>query len=323
MKPASVAAIVVSFNRRALLQECMEALLTQTWPVDAIYVVDNGSNDGSREYLAAVEAKHDQVVVVLTKSNIGGAGGFATGLRAAVSKGFDWYWLMDDDAEPMADALEQLMVSEDAARADVVALCGSVRGIDRRTQLWHQGTFDERMRLIAPTMEHHAAVSFKTDYMSFVGACIRHDAVRQVGFPSQEYFLWNDDVEYTARLSHIGELRCVTASRMIHKDGENRDLTESRHSLREWFNSRRMPAATQWKYACGLRNYVHMVLRHRGPAPFWAASIFARRLARVLVFGDRRLSVILLYARYFEQAVGRRQFDTVRPTDWKKTLGES
>jgi GT2 family glycosyltransferase len=323
MKPASVAAIVVSFNRRALLQECIEALLAQTWPLNAIYVVDNGSNDGSREYLAAVEAKHEEVVVFLTESNIGGAGGFATGLRAAAAKGFDWYWLMDDDAEPMPDALEKLMVSDDAARAGVVALCGSVRGIDRRTQLWHQGTFDGRMRLIAPTKEHHAAASFKTDYMSFVGACIRDDAVRQVGFPSQEYFLWNDDVEYTARLSRIGELRCVTASHMTHKDGENRDLTESRRSLRAWFKSRRMPAATQWKYACGLRNYVHMVFRHRGPAPIWAASLFARRLARVLVFGDRRLSVILLYVRYFEQAVGRRQFDTVRPTDWKKTLGES
>ena len=323
MNPVSVAAIVVSYNRRALLQECVEAVLAQTWLVDAIYVVDNGSNDGSREYLAAVEAKHDEVFVVLTKSNIGGAGGFATGISTAFSKRFDWYWLMDDDAEPMADALEKLMVSKDAARADVVALCGSVRGIDRRVQFWHQGTFDERMRLIAPTPEHHAAASFKTDYMSFVGACIRHDAIRRVGFPAQEYFVWNDDVEYTARLSRIGELRCVTASHMTHKDGENRDLTEHRHSLREWFKSRRMPAATQWKYACGLRNYVHMVFRHRGPAPFWAASIFARRLARILLFGDRRFSVIMLYVRYFEQAVGRRQFDTVRPTDWKRTLGES
>jgi rhamnopyranosyl-N-acetylglucosaminyl-diphospho-decaprenol beta-1,3/1,4-galactofuranosyltransferase len=320
MNTVRVAAIVVSYNRRTLLQECVEALLAQTRPVDAIYVVDNGSNDGSREYLAAVEAKHDRVVVVLSESNTGGAGGFATGIRTAFSKGYDWYWLMDDDAEPMPDALEQLMVSQEAARSDVVALCGAVFGIDRRVQFWHQGTFDERMRLIAPKPEYHAADSFKTDYMSFVGACIRHDAIRRVGFPAHEYFVWNDDVEYTARLSGIGELRCVTASHMTHKDGENRDLAQRPRSLRAWYETRRMPAATQWKYACGLRNYVDMVFRHRGPAPFWAASIFARRLVRILVFGDRRLSVIMLYVRYFEQAVGRTQFDTVRPTDWKKSL---
>ncbi|MGA7776401.1 MAG: glycosyltransferase family 2 protein [Paraburkholderia sp.] len=318
-----VAAIVVSYNRRALLQECVEALLAQTRPVDTIYVVDNGSNDGSREYLASVAAQHAKVSVVLSESNIGGAGGFAKGITTAFAKGFDWYWLMDDDAEPMPDALEKLMVSEDAARADVVALCGSVWGIDRRVQFWHQGAFDERMRLIAPTPEYHKAASFKTDYMSFVGACIRHEAIQRVGFPAHEYFVWNDDVEYTARLSRIGELRCVTSSHMTHKDGENRDATDRPRSLHDWFESRRMPAATQWKHACGLRNYVDMVFRHRGRAPLWAASLFAKRLARVLLFGDRRFSVIMLYVRYFQQAVGQRKFDTVRPTDWKRTLAKS
>jgi rhamnopyranosyl-N-acetylglucosaminyl-diphospho-decaprenol beta-1,3/1,4-galactofuranosyltransferase len=318
-----VAAIVVSYNRRALLQECVEALLAQTWPPQAIYVVDNGSNDGSREYLASVAARHEKVRVVLSESNIGGAGGFASGIRTAFAKGYDWYWLMDDDAEPMHDALEKLMVSEDAARTDVVALSGSVWGIDRRVQFWHQGTFDEKMRLNAPAPEYHKAASFKTDYMSFVGACIRHDAIQRVGFPAHEYFVWNDDVEYTARLSRVGELRCVTSSHMTHKDGENRDATDRPRSLHDWFESRRMPAATQWKHACGLRNYVDMVFRHRGRAPFWAASLFAKRLARVLLFGDRRLSVIMLYVRYFQQALGLKEFDTVRPTDWKRTLAKS
>jgi rhamnopyranosyl-N-acetylglucosaminyl-diphospho-decaprenol beta-1,3/1,4-galactofuranosyltransferase len=318
-----VAAIVVSYNRRALLQECVEALLAQTWPAQAIYVVDNGSNDGSREYLGSVAARHEKVRVVLSESNIGGAGGFASGIRTAFAKGYDWYWLMDDDAEPMPDALEKLMVSEDAARTDVVALSGSVWGIDRRVQFWHQGTFDEKMRLNAPTPEYHKAASFKTDYMSFVGACIRHDAIQRVGFPAHEYFVWNDDVEYTARLSRVGELRCVTSSHMTHKDGENRDATDRPRSVHDWFESRRMPAATQWKHACGLRNYVDMVFRHRGRAPFWAASLFAKRLARVLLFGDRRLSVIMLYVRYFQQALGLKEFDTVRPTDWKRTLAKS
>jgi rhamnopyranosyl-N-acetylglucosaminyl-diphospho-decaprenol beta-1,3/1,4-galactofuranosyltransferase len=322
MVQATVAAIVVSFNRRALLQECVEGLMKQTKPLDAIYVIDNGSNDGSREYLASVEAEHGNVTVVLSGANLGGAGGFAAGLSAAFSKGFDWYWVMDDDAEPMCDALEKLMSSEDAARKEVVAMSGAVHGIDSKPQFWHQGTFGERMRLSAATSEDHAAPSFRTDYMSFVGACIRHDAIRHVGFPAKEYFVWNDDVEYTARLSRIGELRCVTASRMIHKDGETRDLPTRRRSLREWCESRKMPAAAQWKHACGLRNYVDMVFRHRGRAPLWAASVFARRLARILVFGERSPTVIGLYLRYFQQAVGRRSFDTVLPSDWKKKLAK-
>lgn len=320
MDEAKIAAIVVSFNRRILLQECVEGLLHQTRPVDAIYIIDNGSNDGSREYLASIEAEYDHVTAVFSATNLGGAGGFSTGLSTAFEKGFDWYWLMDDDAEPTRDALENLMSSEDAARKDVLAMCGAVCGIDTRTQFWHQGTFDERMYPIAATSEDHATSSFRIDYMSFVGACIRHNAIRQVGFPLKEYFVWNDDVEYTARLSRIGEVRCVTASRMLHKDSETRDLPPGSLSFREWYESRKMPAAAQWRHACGMRNFVDMVFRHRGRAPLWAASLFARRLARILIFGERSPMVIGLYLRYFRQATGRARFETVLPSDWKNQI---
>jgi rhamnopyranosyl-N-acetylglucosaminyl-diphospho-decaprenol beta-1,3/1,4-galactofuranosyltransferase len=318
-----VAAIVVSFNRRVLLQECIEGLLNQTRPLDAIYVIDNGSNDGSREYLNSVETKHDNVIVVLSNTNLGGAGGFSLALQKAYEDGFDWYWLMDDDAEPMADALENLMLSDDAARQDVVAMCGAVWGIDSRLQFWHQGTFDKRMNPVVATPANHAAPSFEIGYMSFVGACIRHKAVQKVGFPLKEYFVWNDDVEYTARLSRIGEVRCVTAARMLHKDRETRDVAPGSLSLREWYETRKMPAAAQWKHACGARNFVDMVFRHRGRAPLWAASLFARRIGRVLIFGERNPLVIGLYIRYFQQAIGLRPFETVLPSDWKAQLGKA
>ncbi|SAL09483.1 Galactofuranosyl transferase GlfT1 [Caballeronia arvi] len=318
-----VAAIVVSFNRRVLLQECVEGLLNQTRPVDEIFVIDNGSNDGSREYLASIEAKYDNITAVFSAQNLGGAGGFSTGLITAFEKGFDWYWLMDDDAEPMSDALEKLMSSEHATREDVVAMCGAVCSIDGQTQFWHQGTYDERMYLVAPTSENHATQSFRIDFMSFVGACIRHEAVRRVGFPLKEYFVWHDDVEYTTRLSRIGEVRCVTASRMVHKDSETRDLPRHSLSFRDWYDSRKMPAAAQWKHACGLRNYVDMIFRHRGRAPLWAASMFGRRLVRIIIFGDRNPKVFRLYLRYFQQALGFARFETVLPSDWKNQLNDT
>jgi rhamnopyranosyl-N-acetylglucosaminyl-diphospho-decaprenol beta-1,3/1,4-galactofuranosyltransferase len=322
MEEARIAAIVVSFNRRALLEECLEALLNQTRPVDAIFVVDNGSADGSREYLASMQTQHDKLTVIFSEKNLGGAGGFSTGLIAAYEKGYDWYWLMDDDAEPMRDAAEKLLSSEDAARKEVVGICGAVWGADKQLQRWNQGTLDGRMNLSAPTDENFASRSFKTDYMSFVGACVRHEAVQQIGFPLKEYFVWTDDVEYTARLTRIGEMRCIPAARMLHKDTAVRDLPRSVMSFRKWYQSRKMPANAQWKYACGMRNYVDMVFRHRRRDHLWAATIFAKRLARILIFGERNSVVLRLYLRYYQQAIGRKSFDTVLPADWKVMLSE-
>ena len=46
-----VSAVVVTFNRKELLIECLEALRRQTRPLDALYIIDNASTDGTEELL--------------------------------------------------------------------------------------------------------------------------------------------------------------------------------------------------------------------------------------------------------------------------------
>ena len=47
----TVCAVVVTYNRKNLLLECLEALLKQTRPIDAMYIIDNFSSDGTPETL--------------------------------------------------------------------------------------------------------------------------------------------------------------------------------------------------------------------------------------------------------------------------------
>jgi GT2 family glycosyltransferase len=100
----SVAAFVLTRNRKVLLAECIRGLLGQTHPVDAIVVLDNASTDGTREHLAA-EGLLDRVRFERREENTGGAGGYREGVRLLQETGCDWLWLMDDDAEPRPDAL--------------------------------------------------------------------------------------------------------------------------------------------------------------------------------------------------------------------------
>src|ERR1035441_9411687 len=106
--PESIAAVVVTYNRKALLGECLDALLKQTHPLDAIYVIDNASTDGTKEFLnERGYLRESKIRYVPLPDNTGGAGGFYEGLRHAFEAGFDWFWLMDDDVEPYLDGLEQ------------------------------------------------------------------------------------------------------------------------------------------------------------------------------------------------------------------------
>ncbi len=73
-----VIAVIVSYNRQALLAECIQALRSQTRKPDAILVVNNGSTDNTAVWLDA-----QQDVYHITQQNIGSAGGFNTGITWA------------------------------------------------------------------------------------------------------------------------------------------------------------------------------------------------------------------------------------------------
>ena len=77
----SVAAVVVTYNRLPLLRQCLAALAAQTAQDLTIFLVDNASTDGTAE--AVAEMALPNLVYRNTGKNLGGAGGFAYGVREA------------------------------------------------------------------------------------------------------------------------------------------------------------------------------------------------------------------------------------------------
>lgn len=71
----TIAAVVVTFNRKELLKENIEALIKQTYKEFDIFIIDNASTDGTeesiREYIQSNKIKY-----VNTGKNLGGARGF-------------------------------------------------------------------------------------------------------------------------------------------------------------------------------------------------------------------------------------------------------
>lgn len=113
-KPASNAqhkapflvAVVVTYNRCEQVKTTISRLLdTSPSVLEKIVVVDNGSTDGTQKWLDT--HPDPRLDVMRFSENLGGAGGFAAGMRHA-SKQFnpDWIVVMDDDARPAIGALE-------------------------------------------------------------------------------------------------------------------------------------------------------------------------------------------------------------------------
>lgn len=207
--PRGVAAVIVSYNRRALLEQVVDAVEAQTTPVSRIIVIDNGSTDGSREFL---RERGDRVDLIEAGTNGGGAGGFATGLAWALAVGSSYVWLMDDDAVPERDCLELLLEAADSVpHAPYVApviVDGEGNLADRSQPRWDGDDGDH----VAAALRGYASIGS----CSFVGPLIRADAALATHLPYREFFIWHDDMEYTARLSARGRGVAVPRARIAH-----------------------------------------------------------------------------------------------------------
>lgn len=217
----SVCIVVVTFNRLKLLKEEIDALRKQTFTDFQIVVVNNGSTDGTSEWLLS-----QKDIITITQENCGGAGGFHTGLKYATEHSYDYCWIMDDDVICAPNALIELYNAyhiED----NIGFVCSRVVGVDGRAmnnpslgQLYNQkGTYSN----IIGYVTDFGMVSV-TD-ATFVSVFLSTEIVREVGLPYKEYFIWGDDSEYTRRIAYKHHCFVACNSVVVHKRAIQGDIT--------------------------------------------------------------------------------------------------
>lgn len=211
-KPPTLA-LIVTHNRADMLRRCIEAVQAQQGATAHILVVNNGSTDATPALLASLGG----AVTVITQPNSGGAGGFARGMDYACAHNYRYVWAMDDDVIPRPDALATLLGALDAAPSDTGFVCSLV--LNPGGHAVNVPTVDMRTN---PTGYPCWPALLGTGLMpvctaTFVSLLVPVSAIRRVGLPLAQYFLWGDDTEFTLRLGAAGlHGYLVPASRVTH-----------------------------------------------------------------------------------------------------------
>lgn len=223
----NVVAVVVTYNRKELLMECLNAILSQTIKVREIVLVDNASTDGTYDCLQQQGYfEREDFIYLLQEKNVGGAGGFYAGMKYAASNNADWIWIMDDDTIPEEGCLEALLCAKDKFSTPVSFFASSVRGIDGSpmnvpmidNRITKNGYQDWYLKL------EEAMVKIKM--ATFVSLLINGNAVHECGLPCPDYFIWGDDSEYTLRLTkYYGDAYLVGKSKVCHKRITNQSVS--------------------------------------------------------------------------------------------------
>lgn len=240
-------AIVVTYNRLSLLQRCVKNLLEQTKPFYKIFVVDNGSDDGTFDYLKSISS--DIVRCVHMEKNCGGTGGFYAGMQEALKAESDFFVLLDDDAILDKEFCKNI---DNATKIfmDCKAFTGTVIT---------NGTIDtsHRLKLSSKLFSLYKEIPireyekeyFECDFLSFCGAVINTNLIKCIGLPKEEYFIWYDDMEYSCRIREKTKIVNVNNSKVDHC----RQIVEN--------------SEKNWRLYYGVRNRFDMVKCHMGRIP--------------------------------------------------------
>lgn len=308
-KYLSVACVVVTFNRKMLLLETLNALLEQHVCPTAIFVIDNHSTDGTSELLLEnhfISHTDDCSETLLAPdlylyytrltTNSGGAGGFHEGIKQAFARGFAWIWLLDDDACPEPTALACLLRY---INSEIMALASSVWGEDNALQLAHRGHFTGKTvypYLHTPLSETaYQEETVLIEMASFVGLLLKREAIQRIGLPKREFFIHHDDVEYCLRLKTVGKMWLIPASRIIHKD-RNMQREQWRNFLGR--RSRRIPFNRLWLFYFSIRNAVYLGKQQLSTYCFFvrSAQYFLKLSVGILLYDEHKIE--RLYCLY-------------------------
>jgi rhamnopyranosyl-N-acetylglucosaminyl-diphospho-decaprenol beta-1,3/1,4-galactofuranosyltransferase len=288
----SIAAVVVTFNRKALLVECLRALLAQTTPLDRILVVDNASTDGTADLLRALGLLDAPGVrYVHLEQNTGGAGGFHAGMKAAYDEGHDWLWLMDDDAEPAPDALAHM--TPYFGRKDIAALAPMVTDaawndeyVEPHRGMRLDGEIAGVVRPLTLT-ETAGRDALEITHCSFVGPLFPRRTIDRVGLPIAEFFIHYDDYEYVQRARKVGPVLLVMTAKIAHKEARNTNAVQTREFLSHKVD--RPKYDSLWLAYYGYRNVIWLTKEAGSPLNnLRLISRHARRLAEVIAYDDQK-----------------------------------
>lgn len=212
-----VAVVVPNWNGREMLGECLDSLLAQSHPLTVI-VVENGSRDGSWEYLTET---YPQVTVVPHSTNLGFAGGVNSGIRLAIADGFEFVGLFNNDAVAAEDWLAELVTAADS-NSTVGMVTAKFLSIDGH-HLDSTGDFYSSWGIpFARGRGEVASSKYDDDTAVFSasgGASLyRISMLRQIGLFDEDFFAYFEDVDLSFRAQLAGwSVEYVPGSMAFHR----------------------------------------------------------------------------------------------------------
>jgi hypothetical protein len=238
MKPLDVSVIIVNWNTRDILRDCLRSVYEQTRDIRyEVIVVDNASSDGSAEM---VREEFSQVILIENAENRGFAAANNQGMAIAHGR---YVLLLNSDTIVLDGAIQKTLIFADQQTEMAVVGC----------QVWENENETQRTCFAFPSVKNmcilHAGLRrmfprsrlfgwidygwwdrttlMEVDVVSGMFMLVRREAIDQVGLMDEDYFVYAEETDWCFRFWKAG-WRCVFTpnARIIHLDGGNKSTDQ-------------------------------------------------------------------------------------------------
>ena len=194
-----ISIIIVNWNAKDYLKDCISSLYSQSYKNLEIILVDNASTDGSVEM---IEQEFPKIQIIKNKENLG----FAEGNNIGISKSKgEFIALFNPDAIADKEWISEL-VSVISNSEKICGVTGKLFYLDKKTK--QDSVFCTWSKISPfsanPYNFHNSEPKSKVDYLSGAAMLVKRDIIEKVGLLDPGYFLYFEETDWCARMIRIG-----------------------------------------------------------------------------------------------------------------------
>ncbi|URZ06309.1 glycosyltransferase family 2 protein [Clostridium felsineum] len=218
-----LAVVICNYNKKDYVLKCIASVLKSSYKDLDIYVIDNASNDESIE--AIKNEFLSKVNLIENKQNLGGSGGFNTGIKEALKHQYKYIMLLDNDVVLDKNAIEN-SVDYIEKNSDTAVVGSKIYSMDNKNKIQEMGAkIDFQNFYIEPLYKGYTDSAdlpevVQCDYVPACAMLIRVEALKKVGMMDEGNFIYWDDIDFGYRFKREGYKVSVYSKSIVwHKMG--------------------------------------------------------------------------------------------------------
>ncbi|NGX47405.1 MAG: N-acetylglucosaminyl-diphospho-decaprenol L-rhamnosyltransferase [Chlamydiae bacterium] len=202
-----VAIIVLNWNGKEDTRKCLISLQALTYPHIEIFIIDNGSTDGSKEVF---RKEFPTLRLIETKVNLGYAGGNNVGIEIALKEEFDFVFVLNNDTVVDPGIVEAFLSGFSEEKVGILG--AKIYRMDEPNRLDHLGGLWNPKKIDFDYVGYRAidgeeySSSKELDYVCGAALMMRREVLEKVGLFDPRFFLFWEEADFCFRARRAGFL---------------------------------------------------------------------------------------------------------------------